>query len=532
VVGINSDITWGLSSSEVSREVSMIKQAGVGSVRVGVDLSGAEYNGPGQLNTSYLSSIDSAISTARDAGMNVLLELDRTPYWASADPSKYTNSSGMHWNPYWRYSNPQDYARVVGDVVNHYREMGVHAYEVWNEPNNPSFWPSGVNAAEYTALLQAAYPAIKAADPSATVLMAGLMNQGSYEYLQGMYNAGARGSYDVASFHIYPGDPNQCATEAGGRPSVNSFCLLDGLRSVMAANGDGAPVWVTELGWSTCTQSFCVTQQQQADYLTSAYQLLSTPRYSYVQDAFVYEMRDPYWESSNTSWESSLGMLNRDWSPKPAYAALQALATGTARGPGSGATPPSGPTVQLTSPGSGATIGKSVSASATAADAQGVTKVTFSIDGKTLASDTIPPYSATLSTRKLAGGSHTVTATAHDAAGRTASSSVTVRKGTRTTFSRTTVSLRIKRTRPRLGASVASATRHLDAIGRVRGSARGRVTLVLSHLVAGRWKNAGVLRARLSRRGRYADVLSLVHGVWRLDAVYGSARSRGVTVHV
>ena len=335
-VGVNADITWGISQSDVTHEISLLKAAGVTSVRASVDLSGAEYSGPGQLNSSYLAGIDYAISAARSAGLNVLMEFDRTPYWASADPAKTTDSSGAyHYNHYYKYANTADYAHIVTDLVNRYKAMGVHTYEAWNEPNNSSFWPSGPNAAEYTTLLKAAYPAIKTADPTATVAMAGLMNQGSYEYLQGMYDAGAKGSYDVANFHIYPGDPNQCNTDSSGRQSVNSFCLIDGLRAKMTANADNSPVWITELGWSTCAQSYCVTPTQQASYLTSAFALLNTNRYAYVRNTYIYQIRNNPYVTTTTDWDSSLGLLNLDWTPKPAYTALQLVGTATASDVGS-----------------------------------------------------------------------------------------------------------------------------------------------------------------------------------------------------
>ena len=331
-VGVNSDITWGITPAQVSEEVALTKQAGISWIRTSVDLSDAEPQAAGQLDTQYLAQIDSEIRVARNAGLNVLMEFDRAPYWASADPAKSTDASGSHWNHYWKYANVRDYASIVSALVSHYKTFGVHAFELWNEPNLSQFWPSGPNAAEYTQLLTAAYPAVKAADPTATVLMAGLSNKGSYAFLQGMYNAGARGAYDVANFHIYPeGDPSRCLT-VGGRPYEGSFCLLQGLRALMTANGDSSPVWVTELGWSTCTsETPCFTEQQQASYITSSYQMLAG--YSWVQTAFVYQMRDVYWDASNASWESSLGLLHRDFTPKPAYTAMQAVATGAAGAP-------------------------------------------------------------------------------------------------------------------------------------------------------------------------------------------------------
>lgn len=337
IVGVNSDITWGIPSGQVAQEVSLTAGAGIKWIRASVDLSQVEPQAAGQLDAGYLAQLDSEISAARSAGLSVMLELDRAPYWASADPAKYTDAAGPHWNKYWAYTDPRDYANIVAAVVTHFKALGVGAYELWNEPNNPSFWPSGPSAAAYTTLLKAGYPAVKAADPAATVVMGGLSNKGSYAFLQGMYAAGARGSYDVANFHIYPeGDPANCLTVAG-RPYEGSFCLLQGLHSVMQANGDASPVWVSELGWSTCTQDpYCYSQTDQANWITSAYQMLAGSAYAFVKAAFVYQMRDLYWDTSNAAWDSSLGLLNRDFSPKPAYAALKAVATASAPVPGHG----------------------------------------------------------------------------------------------------------------------------------------------------------------------------------------------------
>jgi hypothetical protein len=94
----------------------------------------------------------------------------------------------------------------------------------------------------------------------------------------------------------------------------------------MLAHHDHAPVWVTELGWSTCADPGCVTQEQQAAYLTSAFALLHRPAYRWVKAAFVYQIRDLYWDTSDLDWGSSLGVLYRDFTPKPAYAALMSVA--------------------------------------------------------------------------------------------------------------------------------------------------------------------------------------------------------------
>ena len=85
------------------------------------------------------------------------------------------------------------------------------------------------------------------------------------------------------------------------------------------------------------------------------------------------------------------------------------------------------PTVAVTSPASGGTVSGSLTVAANASDNVGVARVRFFVDGAQLGSDdTVPPYSTTWDSRTSSDGSHTVTATAYDAANNSASSFVTV----------------------------------------------------------------------------------------------------------
>ena len=98
----------------------------------------------------------------------------------------------------------------------------------------------------------------------------------------------------------------------------------------------------------------------------------------------------------------------------------------------SGTTPPppadtTAPTVALTAPTAGATVsGSSVALAATAADNVGVARVEFNVDGALIASDLSAPYAATWNASSASAGSHTILATAYDAAGNSANSSRSV----------------------------------------------------------------------------------------------------------
>lgn len=85
------------------------------------------------------------------------------------------------------------------------------------------------------------------------------------------------------------------------------------------------------------------------------------------------------------------------------------------------------PVVTMTAPAAGATVANTINVSANVTDNVTVAGVQFYLDGAVLGSeDTSAPYSVTWDTRTGANGAHTLAATAHDAAGNTASNSVSV----------------------------------------------------------------------------------------------------------
>jgi len=330
-VGVVADITWGTSQADIDRTVASMTNAGVRWVRANMSWSGGEPDAKGVLNQGWLAQVDYAVNAARVAGIKVLMPIaDGVPYWASADPAKYVDATGMHWNKYWRPTNAADYADFVRAMVNRYKALGVHTYEVWNEPNTSGFWPSGPDAADYTTLLAAAYPAIKGADSTATVVLGGLAKN-DYDYLAQLYAAGARSYFDVVAVHPYTGtaDPTWCWNEGGTtKLAKDAFCGIAEVRNTMVANGDSAKrIWLTEFGWSTTTGAYGVSEATQAQFLTKALDKIRSS-YPYVQTAFWYNFRNNFWlDNAPGDYEANLGLLRVDFSAKPAYAALQSWIT-------------------------------------------------------------------------------------------------------------------------------------------------------------------------------------------------------------
>src|SRR5918996_4335837 len=93
-------------------------------------------------------------------------------------------------------TTPPDPAAFASDVGAFASQMalvgGAAAYEVWNEEDETAFWGAAVDAGRYAAILKAAYPALKAGDPGAKVLL-GPLTGNNYSYLSQVYAAGAGG---------------------------------------------------------------------------------------------------------------------------------------------------------------------------------------------------------------------------------------------------------------------------------------------------------------------------------------------------
>ncbi len=415
----------GLSMQSV-HEVSGL---GVGWVRVFAAWNIFEPNRD-RLNEPEIAALEAGIA-ALPKGTKVIVDVVNTPEWE-------TGSSNTAMPP----SKTADYARFVGALAK--RLAGrVSAWEIWNEEDASLWWASGPNAAAYTALLQAAYPAIKAADPSATVVLGGLTGN-DYEFLEELYADGAKGFFDAVAVHTDTicdvESPYEILRNSQTDPRINRWSFL-GYRTVhevMLAHGDDSPIWMTELGWSTDT-SVCnsgawagqkaagVSPQQQATFLLQAYHCLAQD--PYVQVGIWYGLQDtePF-----GSPRGSYGLLDPTLQPKPAYAALAEYDRyGDRLTEACGAQ--QGPTVKLISPKTGARYSNTLPISVTASDSARVYQISLYDEGHIIRSFYVHGGMPTLSghmvwygARLLKPGKHTLTAKAFDERNNTSTTSITI----------------------------------------------------------------------------------------------------------
>ncbi len=330
-VGVGPDTSIGTDSETAARTVALEKAAGVRYAREGAGWFLAQPDPDGPFSEEYEHALDRIVQNDLAAGIKPVMLISHPPYWASADPDKYTDGAGrQHWDMYYKPADLQAYARFVNYIVDRYSRMGVQHYEIWNEPNLDAFWPAGVDAADYTQLLNAAYDAAKQADQDSIVIAAGVANDpNAYEYADALYRAGAK--FDRFNYHVYPmSEPGDCWSDDGSHKSVNAFCSIEEIRKVMIAHGDSRPMWLTEFGYSACAEEddpthACYTEEEQASALTASFEALDAD-YPYVEAASWGNFRDIA-EGPWPDWYAKLGVLRRDFSERPAYEALKRYAT-------------------------------------------------------------------------------------------------------------------------------------------------------------------------------------------------------------
>ena len=298
----------------MAQDLDMDHQAGAGWVRI--DINWAQIQAAGADDYDW-TNIDDAVKAADARGMSVLGTIAYTPTWARPAATDGTYAP-----------DPAQYAAFAAKAAAHYSALGVQDFEIWNEPNQVDAWTPKPNVAAYTTLLKDADTAIKAADPSATVITGGLApaasdgtNISPVDFLQGIYADGGEGSFDAVGMHPY------CNPDLPGQPDPASawyqmYGTPTSLRSLMVAHGDGAKqIWGTEFG-APSSGAPGVSAGFQAQTISRAYALWAT--YNWAGPLFFYEGRDNGSDQSS-GWDN-YGFATASFAPKPSYFAYQSAA--------------------------------------------------------------------------------------------------------------------------------------------------------------------------------------------------------------
>lgn len=299
-------VSRGSSLAGVDREIALAHALHAKVVRVEVPWSELEPRGADMLDEHALAVTDRLIGDAAAAGIGVIAMVESSPCWASSAPASILRGcvpGGPGRASSWPPRDPATYAAFVAYLAQRYGTR-LAAIEVWNEPDqaNQNYFAGPEKPRRYAAILRAAYPAIKQANPSVLVLGGSLVGSNGV-FLRALYAAGIKGYYDGLSVHFYN-------------------LVLGSLRAiheVQLANGDTRPLWLNEFGWSSCwprqreqQEQACVTATMQASNLADAFRAVA--RTPYVAAEVVYKLQN--------SASESFGVLTTDGTRKPAFTAL------------------------------------------------------------------------------------------------------------------------------------------------------------------------------------------------------------------
>ena len=316
--GVQTDLTWAISNVDRDRTVADVQELGAKWMRLTMSWHDIETSPD---SYSLLSHYDSAIAKAATSGAKIVVTVYTSPSWASGQADRESPPL-----------DPADYADFMRFATARWGQH-VDAWEVWNEPNLIDFWSTGPNASRYAQLLRAAYPAVKAGDPTAPVLFGGVAYN-DYRFISAAYAAvpDLGNYYDVMATHPYPrpadAPPDRVWLDSDGRIAVKAFAAYREVRKVMVAHGDDKPLWFTEFGWSTNTlDGWGVTESQQAAYLEQALRCLEQDPYVHV--AVWYMHRNHAWAADANTWEDQLGLVRTDFSRKPAFEAFKRYTPGS-----------------------------------------------------------------------------------------------------------------------------------------------------------------------------------------------------------
>jgi hypothetical protein len=302
-------------------QLEAIRNTGVGMLRQNFEWALIETR-PGVLD---FHAYDSFVGDTAREGLSILPVLTNPPAWRSVRPAQ-----GAQRGTYPPRS-AVEFAIFAGALVKRYGPGGsfwaahpsiprrpIRAWQVWNEPHLRAYWPGGPDPAAYTAMLRLVSRGIRAADPGAEVVTAAISqsNQGIplARFIRGMYQAGAKGSFNTLAINPYAPAADQV------------YKIMRGVRRIANRAGDpGAGLRVTELGWATAgpRSPFRVGYRDQGELIKRTWATLVKQRKRLrLRGLVYYSWRDtpPYIPVTRDFYGLHTGLLERDGRSKPGRA--------------------------------------------------------------------------------------------------------------------------------------------------------------------------------------------------------------------
>ena len=228
--------------------------------------------------------------------------------------------------------DPVEYADYAGEVAGHFADR-IDYYEVWNEQNTTRFWKPEPNPEKYGDILKAAYTAVHANDPTATVIFGGLSPfethffhpKGAWNFLYRTWEAhdDLCDYFDAVSIHPYTfiqQPPPEHDLDWVIYHYANMVDTVAELRVILDDMGcPDMPVQFTEMGWP----SLLINDDRQAAYLSRSLLFAMSLEIDFY-DWYT------FWDGSGSAslpTEDYFGLFTypgntEETEPKPSYLAL------------------------------------------------------------------------------------------------------------------------------------------------------------------------------------------------------------------
>jgi hypothetical protein len=307
-LGVHTRLADEVERSKIDQSLDMVADMGASWI---VELFPWSYYEPtkGRFNWSHA---DVVVNAAAARHLEIVARLDLVPEWA-----RPANSSSRLLTP----AHYEDFADYASQFAARYRGK-VDYLVVWNEPNLAFEW--GFRAPDpyaYALLLRIVSERVHGVNATVHIVSAGLAPtrensanaMDDLTYLQRMYDAGARNSFDVLGAHAF--GYTHPALDPPSSDTLN-FQRLTLLRHVMEANGDQSKfVLVTESGWNDAPRWIhAVSPAQRIAYTLDAFRLAD--QWSWVQALCIFEFRLPAREDNVNDYFT---LVHSDFTPKPIY---------------------------------------------------------------------------------------------------------------------------------------------------------------------------------------------------------------------
>lgn len=284
----------------------------------------------------HFSNGDRLLGELERRGLSVIVRLTDSPPWA------YPSVSDQRAN--FVDAPPDDLAKFgvfCGTVAERYRGR-IDAYQIWNEPNLAREWGGRTpDPVAYVELLRVCSEAIRAVDPDAILISAGLAPTGNFDagavpddyFLRAMYDVDFQQYIDVVGVHA----PGYSVPELGPDEAVEqgshrffTFRRVEDMRMIMVEYGDAArQMAILEMGWTRDDVHeqyswYAVDEQEQADYLVRAYTYAAENWRPWMGVMSSIYFADPSWTEENEEYFWSI--VSPEGYITPAYIALANMA--------------------------------------------------------------------------------------------------------------------------------------------------------------------------------------------------------------